>query len=113
MIVILCFCLGLEFVKLIEGISFDLKVVWKYLDYNYGDLRVIFDIIIVDIERFKLIQFGEDYCFCDFVNLIRWLFNILKEVKCLQDFDNIYVIFFIERKLIRDDLKVWVRYINN
>lgn len=42
-IAILRSCLGPEPAKLIEGISSDLKAVWRYLDQNYGDPRVISD----------------------------------------------------------------------
>ena len=112
-IAILRSCLGPEPAKLIEGITSDLKAAWKYLDHNYGDPRVISDTITADIERFKPIQPGEDHRFCDLVNLIRRSFNILKEVKRPQDLDNTHVISLIERKLTRDDLKVWARHINN
>ena len=60
----------------------DLQATWKYLGHNYGDPRVSSDTITADIERFKPIQPSEDHRFCDLVNLIRWSFNILKEVKC-------------------------------
>ena len=63
-------CLGLEPGKLIEGISSDLNSAWKYLDQNYGDRRVISDIVSGDVEKFKAIQPGEDNRFCDLVNLV-------------------------------------------
>ena len=65
------------------------------------------------MERFKPIQPGEDHRFCDLVNLVRQSFNILKEVKRPQDIDNTHVISLIERKLTRDDLKIWTRHINS
>ena len=65
------------------------------------------------MERFKPIQLGEGHRFCDLVNLVRRLFNILKEVKRPQDIDNTHVISLIERKLTRDDLKIWTRHINS
>lgn len=111
-IAILRSCLGPEPAKLIEGISSDLKAVWRYLDQNYGDPRVISDTVTADLERFKPIQPGEDHRFCDLVNLIRRSFNILKEVKRPQDIDNTHVISLIERKMTQDDLKVWARHIN-
>ena len=65
------------------------------------------------MELFKPIQPGEDHRFCDLVNLVRRSFNILKEVKRPQDIDNIHVLYLIERKLTRDDLKIWARHINS
>ena len=112
-IAILRSCLGREPAKLIEGISSDLKAAWKYLDQNCGDPRVISDTVTADMERFKPIQLGEEHRFCDLVNLVRRLFNILKEVKRPQDIDNTHVISLIERKLTRDDLKIWARHINS
>lgn len=50
---ILCSCLGPAPGKLIEGISSDLNSAWKYLDQNYGDPRVISDIVTGDLEKFK------------------------------------------------------------
>ena len=44
-ITVLRSCLGPEPTKLIEGISTDLKAVWKHLDRNYGNPRVISDTI--------------------------------------------------------------------
>ena len=55
-ITILCTYLGAEPVKLIEGISNDLKTIWKYLDQVYGDPRGVSDIVTSDLERFKPIQ---------------------------------------------------------
>ena len=40
-ITILRSCVGPEPVKLIEGISSDLKSAWNYLDQNYANLRVV------------------------------------------------------------------------
>ena len=111
-IAILRSCLGPEPAKLFEGISFDLKAAWRYLDQNYGDPRVISDTVTADLERFKPIQPGEDHRFCDLVNLVRRSFNILKEVKRPQDINNTQVISLIERKMTQDDLKVWARHVN-
>ena len=110
-ITILRSCLGPEPSKLVEGISTDLKAAWRYLDQNYGDPRVISDTITADLEKFKAIQPGEDHRFCDLVNLVRRSYNILKEVKRPQDIDNTHVISLIERKMTKDDLKVWARHI--
>ena len=104
-------CLGPEPGKLIEGISSDLNSAWKYLDQNDGDPRVISDIVSGDLENFNAIQPGEDNRFCDLVNLVRRSDNILKEVKRPQDIDNTHVISLIERKMTKDDLKVWARHI--
>jgi hypothetical protein len=105
-------CLGPEPAKLIEGISSDLKTIWKYLDQIYGDPRVVSDVITSDLERFKPIQPGEDNHFCELVNLVRRSYNILKEIKRPQDIDNTHVISLIERKLTKDDQKIWARSIN-
>ena len=111
-ITILRTCLGAEPAKLIEGISNDLKTVWKYLDQVYGDPRVVSDVVTSDLERFKPIQPGEDHRFCELVNLVRRSYNILKEIKRPQDIDNTHVISLIERKLIREDQRVWARSLN-
>ena len=103
--------LGPELAKLIEGINADLKAAWKYLDVNYGDPRVVSDTVINDIEKFIVIQSGEESRFCDLVNLVRRSYNILKEVKRPQDLDNTHVISLIERKMLKDDLRVWVRHL--
>ena len=94
-----------------DGISTDLKAAWNYLDQNYGDPRVISDLVTADLERFKAIQPGEDHRFCELVNLVRRSYNILKEVKRPQDIDNTHVISLIERKMPKDDLRVWARHI--
>ncbi len=106
-------CLGSEPAKLIEGISCDLKAAWKYLDQNYGDPRVVSDTVTLDLGRFKSIQPGEDYQFCQLVNLVRRSYNILKEIKRPQDMDNTHMISLIERKMSEDDLRVWARYLNS
>ena len=111
-ITILRTCLGTEPAKLIEGISNDLKTVWKYLDQVYGDPRVVSDVVTSDLERFKPIQPGEDHRFCELVNLVRRSYNILKEIKRPQDIDNTHVISLIERKLIREDQRLWARSLN-
>ena len=109
-IAIICSCLGPERAKFIEGISSGLKAALKYLDQNYGDRRVISDTVTADMERFKLIQPGEDHHFCDLANLVRQSFNIIKEVKRPQD---INIISLIERKLTRDGLKICACHINS
>ena len=88
-----------------------MKAAWRYLDQNYGDPRVISDTITAYLAKFKAIQPGEDYQFCDLANLVRRSYNILKEVKRPQDIDNTQVISLIERKMTKDDLKVWARHI--
>ena len=103
--------LGQEPSKLVDGISTDLKAAWNYLDQNYGDPRVFSDVVTADLERFKAIQPGEDHWFCELVNLVRRSYNILKEVKRPQDIDNTHVISLIERKMPKDDLRVWARHI--
>ena len=110
-ITILRSCLGSEPAKLVEGITTDLKAAWKYLDRNYGNLRVISDTIIADLEKFKTLQPGDDHRFCDLVNLVRKSSNIRKEVKRPQDMDNTHIISLIERKMTPDDLKVWSHHI--
>ena len=74
-------CLGPEPAKLVEGISTDLKSAWNYLDQNYGDSRIVSDVVTSDIERFKAVQTGEDHRFCDLVDLVRGSYNILKDEK--------------------------------
>ena len=110
-IAILRSCLGPEPSKLVDGISTDLKAAWNYLDQNYGDPRVVSNVVTADLERFKAIQPGEDHRFCELVNLVRRSYNILKEVKRPQDIDNTHVISLIERKMPKDDLRVWARHI--
>ena len=83
---------------------------WQYLDQNYGDPRVISDTVTADLERFKPIQEGEDHKFCDLVNLVRRSYNILREIKRPQDINNSHVISLIERKMTKDDIKVWARH---
>ena len=104
--------MGPEPATLIEGISSDLKSAWNYLDQNYGDPRIVSDVVTSDIERFKAVQSGEDHRFCDLVNLVRRSYNILKEVKRPQDIDNTHVISLIERKMTKEDLRVWARHIH-
>ena len=55
-ITILRSCLGPEPAKLVDGISTDLKAAWNYLDQNYGDPRIVSDVVTADLERFKAIQ---------------------------------------------------------
>ena len=71
------------------------------------------DVVTSDIERFKAVQTGEDHRFCDLVNLVRRSYNILKELKRPQDIDNTHVISLIERKMTKDDVKIWARYIQS
>ena len=109
-IAILRSCLGPEPSKLVDGISTDLKAAWNYLDQNYGDPRVVSDVVTADLKRFKAIQPREDHWFYELVNLVR-SYNILKEVKCPQDIDNTHVISLIERKMPKDDVRVQARHI--
>ena len=105
-------CLTAQPAKLMEGISSDLKLAWRYLDQNYGNLRVVSDTVTSDLEKFKALN-GEDDRFCDLVNLARRSYNILKEVKREQDIDNTHVISLMERKMTMDDLRVWARHLNS
>ena len=111
-ITILRSCLGTEPAKLVEGICNDLKIVWRYLDQAYGDPRVVSDVITSDLEKFRPIQPGEDQRFCELVNLVRRSYNILKEIRRPQDIDNTHVISLIERKLTREDQRIWARSLN-
>jgi len=95
-ITILRSCLGPEPAKLVGGISTDLKAAWNYLDQNYGDLRIVSNVVTAELEQFKRSQPGEDHRFCDLVNLVRRSYNILREVKRPQDIDNTHVISLIE-----------------
>lgn len=110
-ITILRSCLGSELAKLVEGIRTDLKAAWNYLDQNYGDPRIVSDTVTADLERLKAIQPGEDHRFVTWLAL-RKSYNILKEVKRPQDIDDTHVISLIERKMTKDDIKVWARHIN-
>jgi hypothetical protein len=107
-ITILRSCLGPEPSKLVEGISTDLKVMWQYLVC----VTIISDTITGDLEKFKPIQGEEDNRFCDLVNLVRRSYNILKEINRPQDINNSHVISLIERKMTKDDIKVWARHIH-
>ena len=49
-IAILRSCLGPEPPKLVDGISTDLKAAWNYLDQNYGDPRVVSEVVTADLE---------------------------------------------------------------
>jgi hypothetical protein len=44
---------------------------------------------------------------------VRRSYNILKEVKRKPDIDNTHVITLIERKMTKEDLRVWSRHINS
>jgi len=44
---------------------------------------------------------------------LRRSYNILKEVKCPQDIDNTHVTSLIERKMTKDDMKIWARHIHS
>lgn len=57
------------------------------------------------------LQETEDGRFCDFVQLVRRCFNLLKEVGKTQDMDNNYVIALLEQKLCPPDKRLWVRYV--
>ena len=80
-ITILRSCLGPEPARLVDGISTGLKAAWNYLDQNYGDPRIVSNVVTADLERFKAIQPGEEHRLCDLVNLVGRSYNILKEVK--------------------------------
>lgn len=98
--------------QLVEGISTDLKSAWNYLDQNYGNPRIMSDLVTSDIEWFKAVQTGEDHRFCDLVYLVRRSYNILKEVKRPQDIDNTLIISLIEHKMT-NDVKIWARHIHS
>ena len=74
---------------------------------------MVSDTVTLDLERFRVSQLGEDHRFCDLVNLVRRSYNILKEVKRKQDIDITHVISLIERKMTKDDLRVWARHLNS
>ena len=52
-ITILRSCLGPEPAKLVDGISTDFKAAWNYLDQNYGDPRIVSDVVTVDLSDLK------------------------------------------------------------
>ena len=58
----------------------------------------------------KQLQQREDHRFCDFNNLFRKSFNVLKKVKRLHNMDSIHIVSLIERKMTPDDRKVWSRH---
>ena len=69
--------------ELIKGIGSDYDGAWEYLDLIYGDPRFVSDTITQDIVWFKALSDGEDARFCDLVHLVRWCYNMLKEVGIL------------------------------
>ena len=105
--------MGPEPAKLVEGITTDLKSAWNYLDQNYGNPRMMSDVVTFDIERFKAAQTGEDHRFCNLVYLVRRSYNTLKEVKRTQDIDNTLVISHIKHTMTNDDVKIWARHIHS
>ena len=50
---------------------------------------------------------------CELSSCLRRSYNILKEVKCPQDIDNTHATSLIERKMTKDDVKIWARHIHS
>ena len=82
---------------------------WQCLEQNYEDPRIISDTVTAD-RKFKPIQDREDHKFCDLFNLVTRSDNIVKEIKRSQDINNSHIILLIERKMTKDDIKVWARH---
>nr|XP_054771658.1 uncharacterized protein LOC129279581 [Lytechinus pictus] len=95
---------------LIQGIGQDYDAAWDLLDSMYGDARIVADTIINDLSKFKPLKENEDNKFCEFVNLVRRSYNILKLVGKKGDMDNSHMLATIERKLCAVDRKNWFRY---
>ncbi|XP_041453627.1 uncharacterized protein LOC121406824 [Lytechinus variegatus] len=96
--------------ELIQGIGQDYDAAWDLLDSMYGDARIVADTIINDLSKFKPLKENEDNKFCEFVNLVRRSYNILKLVGKKGDMDNSHMLATIERKMCAVDRKNWFRY---
>ena len=79
-LMILRSCLQGKPLQMIQGIGRDFKAAWEQLDLVYGDPRLVADAIIHDITKFRSLKEGEDERFCEFVNIVRRSYNILKEI---------------------------------
>ena len=95
--------------ELLKGIGTDYAACWDYLDMYYGDPKVISDAVAQDLTRFKALTDGEDGRFCEFSQLVRRSFNILKQVGKEADMNNNHMLALIEKKMTPDDRKVFTR----
>ncbi|XP_033646409.1 uncharacterized protein LOC117305639 [Asterias rubens] len=95
--------------ELLKGIGTDYSACWEYLDMYYGDPRVISDTVAQDLTKFKALSNGEDGRFCEFAQLVRRSFNVLKQVGKESDMNNNHMLAMIEKKLTPEDRKVYAR----
>ncbi|XP_033115373.1 uncharacterized protein LOC117115613 [Anneissia japonica] len=95
--------------ELLKGIGTDYAACWQYLNMYYGEARLISDAVTQDISKFRCLKEGEDSRFCEFAQLIRRCFNILKQVGKEADMNNNHMLAIIEMKLTVEDRKVYSR----
>ncbi|XP_063960332.1 uncharacterized protein LOC129280086 [Lytechinus pictus] len=108
-LMILRSCLQGKPLQMIQGIGRDFKAAWEQLDMVYGDPRLVADAIIHDITKFRSLKPGEDDRFCEFVNIVRRSYNVLKEIGKENDMNNSHMLAIMEKKLTPEDRKIWFR----
>ena len=89
-------CLNGRPLELIKGIGTNYDAAWEYLDSIYGDPRVVSDVVMQDIVKFKALSSDEDTRFCELVHLVKRSYNTLKEVGLPNDMDNSHMLSIIE-----------------
>ena len=73
-------CLDGEPARLVKRVDDDIDWMWQRLDEKYGDPAQVADVIIDEIQRFKMLREGEDKRFIEFVNLIEDGYRDLKRL---------------------------------
>ncbi|KAG1674502.1 Zinc finger protein 862 [Nymphon striatum] len=104
-------CLGPGPKATVRGLGLDYIEMWKELDANYGNPRLVSDAVLADIDRFRELKEGDNQRFIEYVNVIQAGYHVLKQVGRPGDIDNNAMLSRIEQKLAYDMKVEWSRHL--
>ncbi|CAB4043044.1 Hypothetical predicted protein [Paramuricea clavata] len=81
----------------------DYDAAWEKLDREYGDPRIVSDVLLSDLEKVKPVDEFDYAHFVQYHALIEKIFSMLTKLNRLGDLDNTTTLSAMEKKLSRND----------
>ncbi len=83
---------------------------WEKLDREYGDPRIVSDVLLSDLEKVKPVDEFDYAHFVQYHALIEKIFSMLTKLNRPGDLDNTPTLSAMEKKLSRNDRLKWADY---
>ena len=106
-------CLDGEPARLVKSADDDIEEMWQRLDEKYGDPAKVADVIIDEIERFRMLREGEDKRFIEFVTLIEDGYRDLKRLGLETEIITTSSVSVIEKALQPDIKRKWSELVSS